>query len=164
MFAPTKIVRTVEDARPYNKESEHTHEYFLFILRHGKLDYKRHIIGLIFCVECRLVAAYLTAFSATVDYYKSLLWVGLGTYRLKLSTTGVCSVTRVYIHVKRPQTMRAVVTRGISKRLYLPSTVNAYKRIVVFGKSLLLHILSFKALATKTLCPQEKPQMPRPRG
>ena len=110
MFAPTKIVRSVEDVCPYNEESERTHEYFLFILRHGELDYKRHIIGLIFCVECRLVAAYLTAFSATVDYYKSLLWVGLGTYRLKLSTTGVCSVTRVYINMERAKAEGAVIS------------------------------------------------------
>lgn len=72
----------------------------LFKISHGELYDKRHIIGLIFCIECRLVAPYLSAFATAVYDYKALLWVGLGAYRLKLAPTGVCSVSRVYIYMQ----------------------------------------------------------------
>jgi hypothetical protein len=72
----------------------------LFVIRDCQLYYQRHIVGLAFGVQRRLVAAYLAALAATVDYDEALFGVGLGTDRLKLAAAGVCAVSGVYVNVQ----------------------------------------------------------------
>ena len=105
----------------------------------------RSVVALRALSKRRLVTSYLAAFGTTVNDYESLFRIGDRLYRLKLSSALVCSVSRIYIHVKRPKTERTMITRRISKRLHLSAAVCAYKGIVVFSKSLLLHIISPQA-------------------
>ena len=75
-----------------------------------KLDYKVHIIGLDFCLVGGAITYHLTAFLAFVDKHEAVLGIGLGTYGAKYATTGVGSVTGIYIHMKRAEAERAMVS------------------------------------------------------
>lgn len=114
-------------------------DLMLFVIRDCQLDDERHIVGLVFGSQRRLVSAYLAALAATVDYNEALFGVGLGAYGLKLAAARVGAVPRVYVDVKRPQAKRAMVSRRISERLDRASAMHAHKRVVVFCKSFLLH-------------------------
>ena len=114
----------------------------LFVLSHRQFYYQRHIILTALAAKRCLISAYLTAFGASVHYYKALFSIGNDLYRLKLAATLVGSVARIYINVERPKAKRTVVARGISKRLDLSAAVGADKGIIVFRKSLLFHITS----------------------
>ena len=99
----------------------------LFVIGNGKLNYERHIILSLFSTKSRLISAYFSTFCASVNDNKSLLGVRLGAYRLKLTSTRICSITGVYIHVERPQAVRTMISGGVAKGRHFPSTVNAHE-------------------------------------
>ena len=100
-------------------------------LRRRQLYYKLQVV-----VLRVFVSPYLAAFSTLVYYYIALLRVGQYLYRLKSAAALTGSVTRIYIDVKRPQTVRTVVSRRISERLDLTPAMSADKSVVVFCESL----------------------------
>ena len=66
-----------------------------------QLDYQIHIVGLDFCLVCRLVAHLSSASLASMDYDKSALCVGQRHYRTENAAALVLSVAGIYIHVQR---------------------------------------------------------------
>jgi hypothetical protein len=74
-----------------------------------KLDYKVEVIGLHLCLVSRFVSRNLAAFFAAVDYYISFFCVGLCACGAQNASAGVCSVTGVYIYVKRAEAKRTVI-------------------------------------------------------
>ena len=76
-----------------------------------------------------------------MDNYIALLGVWLCLDGTENTTTGVGSVAGVYIYVQRAQTKGAVITRGVTERLYLLAAVLTYKAVVVFSESFVFHIV-----------------------
>ena len=81
----------------------------------------------------------LATAGASVNDDKSLFGIGLCADRLHLPPAFTGAVAGVDIHVERPETIGAVVARGIAQRLYGLTAMLADKAAVVFGKSFLLH-------------------------
>ena len=89
---------------------------------------------------CRLVAAQLAAFLATVDDDIPPLGIRHGAHRLQRPTAGVGAISGVDVHVQAPKAKGAMVARGIAEGLHLPAAMRADKSIVVFGKSFIFHL------------------------
>ena len=92
------------------------------------------------------VTAELTAFGTTVDddIAVAVFDVGLGADRLQFTAAGVGAISRVDVHVERPETKRAMVARGIAEREHLFFAMCANKAAIVFGESFLFHAASEK--------------------
>ena len=78
------------------------------------------------------IAYHLTAFLAFVDKHEAVLGIGLGAYGAKYAATGVGSVARIYIHVKRAEAKRAMVSRGEAEGQDFFTAIFTYKTRVVF--------------------------------
>ena len=87
----------------------------------------------------RLVTDGLSTSFASVDDYKATFGVWLGLYGAQNTAASVCSVTRVYIHMKRAEAKWAVIARGVSKGQNLLAAGNTGKAAVVFCKSFVFH-------------------------
>ena len=78
---------------------------------HGEIYYKRDVIWLYLCFGGGAVSSDLAAFLTFVDYYKSLFRICFGCYRHKYAAACVCSVSGVYIDMKRAKALRAMIAR-----------------------------------------------------
>ena len=85
------------------------------------------------------VADCLPASVASVNYDIATLCIGKCSYRAKDTATTVCSVTGVYVHVKRTEAERAVIARGVSEGQNLFAAVFAYKAVIIFRKTFCFH-------------------------
>ncbi len=87
----------------------------------------------------RLVSHGSTAFFTSVNYDVSALRVGQNFYRTQNSAALICSVTRIYIYMKRAKTKRTMISRGIPKRKNLLAAAFAYKTVIIFCKAFCFH-------------------------
>ncbi len=101
-------------------------------MQRRELYYKIHIIRLDFCFVGCAVAHYLAALRAFMYQHEAVLGVGLSADRTEYTAALVGSVAGVYIHVKRAEAKRTVVTRGEAKRENLPFAILTDKAGVVF--------------------------------
>ena len=76
----------------------------------GKSYQKVVVIRLYLCLVRRLVSYRLAAFVTAVNYDITLFGVGSGLYRAQNAAAIVCSVTGVYINVKRAEAKRTVIS------------------------------------------------------
>ena len=83
----------------------------------------------------RLISDYGAAFFALMDDNVSALGIGLCLDCAENSAAGICTVTGVYVNVKRGEAEGAMVARGVSKREYLLAAALAYKALVELRKS-----------------------------
>ena len=75
----------------------------------------------------RLVAYDFATLVTAVNYDVAALRIGQGTDRAEYSAALVCSVTGIYIHVKRAKAERTVVARGVAKGQNLTAAVLTYE-------------------------------------
>ena len=75
----------------------------------GKLDYKTHIVGLIFCIGSGAVFLYLTAFAATVQNHVAFFGAKLNLNRIHNAKAFVCSVAGIYVNMDRAKAKRAMI-------------------------------------------------------
>ena len=114
--------------------------YSSLLFRHGKLDYELYVVGLYGGFVSSAIAVKLAALRAFMNDNISLFGVGLSRDRLHKSAAFAGAVARIYIKMLRPQAKGAMVSRGITKRLYLPPAMLADEGVVVFREKLCFHI------------------------
>ena len=68
------------------------------------------VVGLNTRIERGSVALDFSATLTLVYYNKAMLGVGLCSYGTHKTLAGVCSVSRVYVHVERPQAKGTMVS------------------------------------------------------
>ena len=101
-----------------------------------------HAVGLILRLVRGAVAVQFAAFGTAMNDDISLACIGFDTDRLHFTATFAGSIAWVDIYVKRPQAKGTVVARGVAQGMHLLAAMRADKPIIVFGKSLLLHVRS----------------------
>ena len=104
------------------------------VVRIGQTDQKIHVIILL-----RAIVLFCTANGTLVSDHKSLFGMGQYCMRLHQAAANAGAVSGKFIHVKRPQAIRTVISRGIYQGRNLFFAVTADKSAVVFGKSLRFH-------------------------
>ena len=104
------------------------------IVRICQADQKIHVVILL-----RSIVLFCTANGTLVSDHETLF--GMGQYRVGLhqAAANAGAVSGKLIHVKRPQAIRTVISRGIYQGRNLFFAVTADKSAVVFGKSLRFH-------------------------
>ena len=78
------------------------------------------------------VAVDLSTSHTAMQDHKPLFGIGLGAHRLHFATAAVGAIPRIDIHVQAPQAKRAMVARGVAKRLYRLTAMRTNKTVVVF--------------------------------
>lgn len=103
-----------------------------------------YVVRLDLRLMCRAVSLYLAALFAFMNDDIALLRVRLHPDRAHDTAARICPVAGVYIDMERAKTARAMISRAVAKRLNLKTAIFTDKRIIVFGKKLLLHFLASK--------------------
>ena len=104
-----------------------------------ELDDKRCVIRLNFRLVSCFIPYHRTASVTLMDYYVSLLRIGLSLYGAQNSSAIVRSVSGINIHVQRTEAEGAMITGGVAEGQYLASAILADKSVIVFCKSFLFH-------------------------
>ena len=78
------------------------------------------------------IAADGAAFGASVDDDELLFGIGDRRYRLQLAVTLTGAVARIFVDVKRPETLGTVIAGGVTERRDLGSAVRADESVIVF--------------------------------
>ena len=112
-------------------------------------DKKVAVVGLDFRVEGGAVAADLAALGASMDNDETATGIGLGADRFHRAAAGIGTVAGVDVHVERPKAKRAMVAGGVAQRQDFAPAMRADKTVVVLGKALLLHGVSFPKFAAR---------------
>ena len=74
----------------------------------------------------------LPATHTAMQDHKPLFGIGLGAHRLHFATAPVGAIPRIDVHVQAPQAKRAMVARGVAKRLHRLAAMRANKAVIVF--------------------------------
>ena len=111
-----------------------------------QLDEQGAVIGHVAAIG-GFVAADLAALFASVNDHESFFGIGFRSDGAKGAPTGIGTVARQDIHVKRPQAIGAMVPRGIPQRGNLLAAMGADEGFILLGKSLLLQLHLLSSLA-----------------
>ena len=97
-----------------------------------QLDDEVGIIGLDLCLVCSLITYDGTTPLTPVSDYIAAPCVRLCLDRSQYSTTGVSSISRIYVHVDGAEAEGTMVSRRVAKRENLLAAVLADKATIVF--------------------------------
>ena len=103
-----------------------------FKFRRGERDQKLEAVGLLLCLVGGFVSVNFAATRAFMNDYIAFFGIRHDLDRFHRCAAFAGAVTGIYVNVKRPKAIRAMVSRGISKRLDLATAVRADKSVVVF--------------------------------
>ena len=106
----------------------------------GEADEQPNAVRLGFCFVGGSVAVDFSAFGALVQNHVTLFGIGFYSDGLHLPAAGVGTVSRIDVHVERPEAEGAMVAGGIAQRKHLLAAMGTNKSVVVFGKAFLFHV------------------------